>query len=47
MKIVIGDDFWKRVHVAIGREQSNSKIGDEYMAVDDYFWKRVHAYYAE
>ncbi len=29
------------------KRTSNSKIGDEYMAVDDYFWKRVHAYYAE
>ncbi len=41
MKIVISGKGY------IGREQSNSKIGDEYMAVDDYFWKRVHAYYAE
>ena len=46
LKIVIGDDFWERVHVAIGREQSNSKIGDEYIS-GRYFWKRVHAYYAE
>ncbi len=45
MKIVIGDDFWKRVQVE--NRAILKLVMNIIMAVDDYFWKRVHTYYAE